>query len=149
MILEKKLLPLKELASGVATFRDIARSLDLKSDTSSVLVYEGFGSSYEKARAAFSAIRLHFPNRRLITFFEPHTFSWRNKDTVHWYDDVFLGCDRVFIYEPATQGAQSHAQLSQDDIVTRVRKAGYAVSAFSKAKEGVTLLEKELSPNDV
>ena len=46
---------------------------------SAVPVYEGFGSSYEKARSAIAATKLHFPDRRLIVVFEPHTFTWRNR----------------------------------------------------------------------
>jgi UDP-N-acetylmuramate: L-alanyl-gamma-D-glutamyl-meso-diaminopimelate ligase len=43
---------------------------------------EGFGSSYEKARSAIAAMKQHFPDRRLIVVFEPHTFSWRNRDAL-------------------------------------------------------------------
>ena len=46
----------------------------------------------------------HFAQRRLLVVFEPHTFSWRNRNKLEWYDDVFSGCDRVFIFEPASQG---------------------------------------------
>lgn len=149
ILLEKKLLTPKELAEGVASFRGITRRLDLKTDASSVLVYEGFGSSYEKAEAAFDAMKLHYPTRRLVTLFEPHTFSLRNRDTLHKYDSVFLNCDRVLIYEPATQGANTHKQLSQKEIVDRVRKAGVNVTAITTERETLTLLEKELEADDV
>lgn len=149
VLLEKKLLTPTELASGVSSFLGIKRRLDLKTDTSSVLVYEGFGSSYEKARAAFDAMKLHFPERRLVTLFEPHTFSWRNKDTIDWYDDVFKGNEKVYIYEPASQGAGSHLQLTQKEIVDRVKKTGIDVTAITEKKETLKLLEKELQSDDV
>ena len=77
------------LQRGVARFRGVARRLDKKTTTSRVPVYEGFGSSYEKARSAIEAIFLHFPGRPAVVVFEPHTFSWRNQAALGWYDTVF------------------------------------------------------------
>lgn len=149
LLLEKQLVTPKELAEGIKMFRGIRRRLDLLTEKSEVPVYEGFGSSYEKARAAFDAIRLHFPSRRLITVFEPHTFSWRNRDALAWYDDVFRDSSLVLIYEPATQGARTHKQLSQEEIIERVQKSGIDARAIHSEEDGFKILKKELSGNDV
>ena len=69
-------------------------------------------------------MRLHFPARRLVVVFEPHTFTWRNRSAIAQYDGAFDGAERVYIYEPATQGSHTHAQLSQGEIVARVRATG-------------------------
>lgn len=149
LLLEKKLLTPEELAEGVKTFRGIKRRLDLLSPQARVPVYEGFGTSYEKARAAIEAMELHFPDRRLIVVFEPHTFSWRNRDALSWYDDVFKGSDLVLIYEPATQGAGTHKQLTQDEIVKRVSASDIDTRAIHTEKDGVAILETELQETDV
>ncbi len=67
------------LQSGVASFRGVERRLDKKTRRSVVPAYEGFGSSYEKARSAIEAVLLHFPGRPTVVVFEPHTFSWRER----------------------------------------------------------------------
>ena len=79
MLLERNLLSPKELQGGISTFQGVKRRMELLSPSSSVPVYEGFGSSYEKARSAIAAAKLHFPDRRLLIVFEPHTFTWRNR----------------------------------------------------------------------
>src|SRR5215467_6178869 len=91
----------------------------------------GFGSSYEKARSAIAAAKRHFPDRRLLVVFEPHTFTWRNRAAIADYDDVFAGAAKIFIFEPASQGAATHAQLTQDEIVARVRAANYDALAIN------------------
>jgi len=149
LLLEKRLVTPGELAAGIKTFKGIRRRLDPLTSNSSVPVYEGFGSSYEKARAAFDAIKLHFPKRRLITVFEPHTFSWRNRDSLPWYGDVFRDSDLVLIYEPARQGAETHKQLSQKEIVEWVQKSGVEARAIHTEKEGLDLLKEELKGNDI
>lgn len=148
LLLEKGLLTPQELAAGVATFKGVKRRMELLSPNSAVPVLEGFGSSYEKARSAIEAMRLHFPDRRLIVVFEPHTFTWRNRAALHQYDDVFAGTDKVFIYEPASQGAATHAQLSQDDIIERVRAAGVDAEAIQDGASALALLKQELGPTD-
>lgn len=120
LLLEKTLLTPNELALGVASFEGVKRRMELLTQKSSVPVYEGFGSSYEKARAAMQAIQLHYPNRPLVVVFEPHTFGWRNRGNLAWYDDVFAEASTVFVAPPETQGASTHDQLSHDEILARI-----------------------------
>lgn len=148
LLLSKNLLTPAELAAGVASFKGVKRRMELLSPGSAVPVIEGFGSSYEKTRAALAAMRLHFPARRLLVVFEPHTFTWRNRGALPQYDDAFAGADKIFIYEPASQGAGTHAQLSQEEIVARVRAAGFDAEPIQSAAEGLTKLEAELTEGD-
>jgi UDP-N-acetylmuramate: L-alanyl-gamma-D-glutamyl-meso-diaminopimelate ligase len=133
-LLTRALVTPGQYADAIVKFRGIRRRLDRKSEKTSIPIFEGFGSSYEKARSAIAAIKRHFPTNRLIVVFEPHTFSWRNRNALPWYDSVFEGADRVFIYEPAVQGATTHAQLAHGEIVARVARAGFDVAAISDPK---------------
>jgi UDP-N-acetylmuramate: L-alanyl-gamma-D-glutamyl-meso-diaminopimelate ligase len=149
MLLERNLLTPEELRAGMSTFQGVKRRMELLSPASKVPVYEGFGSSYEKAKSAIAATKLHFPDRRLIVVFEPHTFTWRNRAAIAAYDDVFAGAAKVFIFEPASQGAATHAQLTQDEIVARTRAAGYEAEAINDPDEALRGLDSILNPADV
>lgn len=148
-LLSRNLIAPEQIAGAIATFRGIKRRLDRKSESTIIPIFEGFGSSYDKARSAIAAMKRHFPDRRLMVLFEPHTFSWRNRDALQWYDDVFSGAGKVFIFEPASQGATTHAQTSQAEIVARVRKAGFDVEAISDPDEASRRIETELHSKDV
>jgi len=149
MLLEKRLLTPEELSAGMRSFQGVKRRMELLSPASQVPVYEGFGSSYEKARSAIAATRLHFPERRLIVVFEPHTFTWRNRAAIAAYDDVFEGASKIFIFEPASQGAASHAQLTQDEIVARTRAAYYDAEAIVNPEAALQRLGDLLRADDV
>lgn len=149
MLLSKGLLTPDECVAGVESFQGVKRRLELLTQHSTVPVFEGFGSSYEKARSAIEATRLHYKGRRLLVVFEPHTFSWRNRGAIAWYDTVFTGADRVYIYEPAAQGKHSHEQLSQEEIVARVSAAGITTTAITSPAETLALLQNELKENDI
>jgi UDP-N-acetylmuramate: L-alanyl-gamma-D-glutamyl-meso-diaminopimelate ligase len=129
-VLERGVMSPAQIQVAVRAFRGVARRLDKKTRTSSIPAYEGFGSSYEKARSAIDATRLHFPARPLVVVFEPHTFSWRNQVALAWYDHVFEGCDQVHILPPPKIGAASQAQLTLSEILSRVHTAGVSAQGI-------------------
>ena len=148
-LLVHKIATAEQIAAAIASFRGIRRRLDRKSEKTSLPIFEGFGSSYDKARSAIAAMKQHFPAQRLIVVFEPHTFSWRNREAIGWYDDVFGGANKVFIYEPASQGATTHAQISQDEIVARVIKAGFDAEPISDPDKALDTIAGGLRADDV
>lgn len=147
-ILSQKIATPEQFAQAIAAFKGVRRRLDRKSDQTSIPIFEGFGSSFEKARSAIAAVRRHFPGRRLLVVFEPHAFSWRNRDALAWYDDAFQGADKVYVYEPATQGAATHAQLTQAEIVARIAGSGIESVALPESG-GATLIGHDLHAGDV
>lgn len=147
--LSRELLSPEQFAAAIQLFSGLRRRLDRKTPSGSVPVYEGFGSSYEKARAAYAAVRTHYPDHRVVAVFEPYEFSWRNRDALPWYDTAFEDVDLVVVSPPPHHGASSHQQLTHDEIVERIRESGTNVRAISSAEEGIATLEHELTHDDV
>jgi UDP-N-acetylmuramate: L-alanyl-gamma-D-glutamyl-meso-diaminopimelate ligase len=139
----------EDFSSAVPGFKGVKRRLDRKSDKTLIPIFEGFGSSYEKARSAIVAMKRHFADRRLVIIFEPHTFSWRNRNALSWYDNVFSGADKIFVYEPASQGAGTHDQITKEDIVDRVRKAGFDVEPVPEGEQAANIVGQAMRSNDV
>jgi UDP-N-acetylmuramate: L-alanyl-gamma-D-glutamyl-meso-diaminopimelate ligase len=148
LLLERGAVSAEALQRGVRRFRGVARRLDKKTTASTVPAYEGFGSSYEKARSAIEAMLLHFPRRPCLVVFEPHTFSWRDPLALDWYDSVFAGVARVLLLPPPTHGA-SDAQSTQGQIAERIAAAGVAVSPMAGAGAVLADLEAALAGDEV
>lgn len=147
-LLERGLVDEAALARAVDSFKGIRRRLDRLTRRSAVPVIEGFGSSYEKARSAIDAMLLHYPHRPLTVVFEPHTFSWRNRDALPWYDTVFEGVAKALIVPPPHHGEASHSQSSFDEILARVAAAGVPVEGVETA-EAATFALSRLSGDEV
>jgi len=147
-LLERGLVSEAALARGVESFAGIRRRLDRLSTRSTVPLIEGFGSSYEKARSAIEAILLHYPTRPLTVVFEPHTFSWRNRDALPWYDTVFEGAARVLVIPPPHHGEGSHNQSGFDEILARVAATGMPVQGVETAEAATAALSR-LSGDEV
>lgn len=135
-----------QFSDAILAFEGLTRRLDRKVPKASTIhVYEGFGSSFEKARSAIEAMRLHFPDSRLIVLFEPHTFTWRNRNALAQYQTAFADTDIVFAHRPPLQGAGTHDQASLDEILIEASKHHSDVRAFNSVDEVV----KAALPNDV
>ena len=65
------------------------------------------------------------------------------------YDDVFAGAAKIFIYEPASLGAATHAQLTQDEIVARTRAANFDAEPINDPDEALQRLSGLLRADDV
>lgn len=136
-LLEKGLVTPEAFQAAVATFGGIRRRLDRLTSRSAVPIIEGFGSSYEKARSAIEAVQLHYPDRPLVVVFEPHTFSWRSRDALAWYDTVFEGVAQVLMVPPPSHGAGSHNQSTLEEILGQVAGAGVPVAAVATTDEAI------------
>jgi UDP-N-acetylmuramate: L-alanyl-gamma-D-glutamyl-meso-diaminopimelate ligase len=141
-LLERQLVEPGALAGAVESFAGIRRRLDRLTRRSAVPVIEGFGSSYEKARSAIEALLLHYPTRPLTVVFEPHTFSWRNREALPWYDTVFEGAARALIVPPPRHGEASHDQSTFEEILARVAAAGVPVQGVRTAAEATEALSR-------
>jgi UDP-N-acetylmuramate: L-alanyl-gamma-D-glutamyl-meso-diaminopimelate ligase len=139
-LLERGLVDETQLARGLASFSGIRRRLDRLAAAATIPLIEGFGSSYEKARSAIEAMALHYPERRLVVVFEPHTFSWRSRDALSWYDTVFAGVGEVLLVPPPGHGAASHNQASLEEIEARIAAAGVSVRPVMTAQAAVEAL---------
>jgi len=148
-LIEKNILSDESVQKGVATFKGLKRRLDLKTTKSSVLVYEGFGSSYMKAKTVFDAIKLHFPQKRVITLFEPHTFSWRNKNNLNWYNDIFQNSDETIIFKPPEHGKDTHDQATLEEIVAQAQKNKPNVRGVATKEDALQILEASVKADDI
>src|SRR3989344_6822508 len=149
MLLEKELVTPEQISKAVKDFKGLTRRLEQKTSSSSVPAFEGFGSSREKLQSAIQALRDRYPGKRLVVVFEPHTFSWRNKKMLHWFDDAFDGAGLVILYKPVEQGADTHEQSSQTEMTEQLSRAGVSVRPATNVEEAMSMCKKEIHESDV
>jgi len=147
-LLESKKITPKVFAKAINSFHGIKNRIELKNKHSSVPVYEGFGSSYEKAKSVFDALHLHFPKRRIIAIFEPHAFSWRNRKFLKWYKDIFNDVEEVIMLPATSHGKVAKDQLTSKEIWQEAKKYK-DIHIARNEKEGLQILQKIIKKGDV
>lgn len=145
LLIELGLVSPEELAAGVAAFSGVRRRLERLNPAALPPIYNDFGSSYAKCRAGITTILQSFPGKRVRVCFEPHTFSFRNREAIGWYDTLFAGVERVYLFQPPAHGAATHSQLAQAEIAARIEAAGVPVTAIRSAEALVSALKADVS----
>jgi len=136
-------------AKAISSFHGIKKRMELKTKNSKVLVYEGFGPSYEKVKSVFDAMRLHFPKRRIIAVFEPHAFSWRNRKFLKWYRNIFDNVDEVITLPATGHGKRAKDQLTTREVWREIKKHRKNVYFIKSEKEGLAVVKKIIKKGDV
>ncbi|OGI85760.1 hypothetical protein A3A01_00210 [Candidatus Nomurabacteria bacterium RIFCSPLOWO2_01_FULL_39_17] len=147
-LLENKTITPQDFARAVATFHGIKRRIELLTKNSVIPIYEGFGSSYEKARVVFDTLKLHFPKKRIVAVFEPHTFSWRNRGALKWYKNIFNDVAEVILLPPPSHGKNTHNQLTFNEIYNEVKKYTGVYKAHTE-KEALATLKRIIKKGDI
>jgi UDP-N-acetylmuramate: L-alanyl-gamma-D-glutamyl-meso-diaminopimelate ligase len=136
----------KQFAEAISSFKGVVRRMDRKSEKTSIPIFEGFGSSYEKAQSAIAAMRLHFPSNPLRVVFEPNTIGWRARASLVQYDDAFDGASQVYVFNPPHDGKQT--ELTTEEIVARVVQGGTPAQAVHTPQEALEAITRDLDDND-
>lgn len=148
-LLEKNWITPRQLARGVKSFKGLERRLDLKTKKSSVRVYEGFGSSYVKAKSVFDALHLHFPNKKLVTIFEPHSSSWSNVLAKKWYRNIFKTSDAVILLPVPSHRTPAPNQMTSEQILKEVKRYHKKTYFAKTEKETLKILKKIVKGDDL
>lgn len=121
-LLESNALEIPQIQSALSAFRGIRRRLELKSEESSIYLYEDLSSSRPKAVAALHALRQNRPTSRIYAIFQPHTFSFRSRQALEWYPEMFAEADAVLVFSPPElRGLASGEMLSHEEIIGSIR----------------------------
>ncbi len=68
---------------------------------------------------------------------------------LHWFDTAFAGAALVIIYKPAEQGAETHEQSTQEEMVERLARTGISVIPAANPEEVMSMCAKEIRDGDV
>jgi UDP-N-acetylmuramate: L-alanyl-gamma-D-glutamyl-meso-diaminopimelate ligase len=113
----------QEISNAISTFAGLRRRLELKARVAGTSIYEDLSSSRPKAIAALSAVKEHHPDSNIIAIFQPHTFSFRSRQALNWYPEMFNQADLVMVLSPPNlRGLAPAEELTYEEIVEAIRK---------------------------
>jgi UDP-N-acetylmuramate: L-alanyl-gamma-D-glutamyl-meso-diaminopimelate ligase len=148
LLIESKKITTEVFTEAIASFNGVKSRIESKAKNSTIPVYEGFGSSYEKAKAIFDTLRLHFPKRRILAVFEPHAFSWRNRKFLKWYKNIFDNVDEVVMLPATNHGKKAKDQLTTKEVWKKAKKYK-EINTARDEKETLQILQKKTRKDDV
>ena len=95
---------IKTAIQGLKNFKGVARRLEIKGEKNKILIIDDYGHHPTEIKIVLAAIKQRWPNRRLITIFQPHRYS-RTKALYNSFLTAFEKTDKLILTEiyPASE----------------------------------------------
>lgn len=110
----------KVCADGLAKFAGVDRRFQHKGTVNGIDVYDDYGHHPTEVQAVLQAFREKFPDRRIVTVFQPHRYS---RTLLCW--DQFVGCfsdiDRLFVCDIYPAGEDPIANITAERLVSEIK----------------------------
>ncbi|GAF02395.1 UDP-N-acetylmuramate:L-alanyl-gamma-D-glutamyl-meso-diaminopimelate ligase [Saccharicrinis fermentans DSM 9555 = JCM 21142] len=82
----------------ISSFKGAAKRLQTLKEKKNTAVFLDFAHSPSKLKATVEAVKLQYPERKLVACMELHTFSSLNKDFLPQYKDTMAAADVAYVY---------------------------------------------------
>lgn len=89
-------IPTETIADALANFRGVRRRQEIVGEAMSITIVDDYAHHPTEIRAALSALRQRFPNRRLVVVYQPHLYS-RTRDQLQGLIESLSAADFVVI----------------------------------------------------
>lgn len=141
------------ILSGIAEFSGVGRRFSLLGEMDceggSALLVDDYGHHPTEIRATLAAARAAYPQRRIVTVFQPHRYS-RTRD---FYDDFVVAlsdCDVLLLMEVYPAGEEPIAGADSRALARSLRQRG-AIDPIlvPDAEPLTTALQRVLRPDDL
>lgn len=127
-------IPADAIKHALATFQSVRRRMEIKGETSGVLVVEDFAHHPTAIRLTLEAARTRWPGRKIWAAVEPRSNTMRRKIFEDALPDSLSGADAV-LFGPVNRAQllSDDSRLSPEAIVESIRAHGRDARAFASA----------------
>jgi UDP-N-acetylmuramate: L-alanyl-gamma-D-glutamyl-meso-diaminopimelate ligase len=126
-------LPVEAIQRGLASFRGVARRLDLVGEVGGVAVIDDFAHHPTAVETTLAGLRQRFPGRRIVVLYEPRSLTAGRRFFQEAYERAFLAADRV-LFAPLFY----RQRLAEDDALDLPGLARVLGAAGVEASCGVS-----------
>jgi UDP-N-acetylmuramate: L-alanyl-gamma-D-glutamyl-meso-diaminopimelate ligase len=139
-----------DIEGAMASFRGVLRRLEVKGETSGVLIVDDFAHHPTAIRVTIEAARHRWPGRRIWAIFEPRSNTMRRRIFEADLASALSNADATVL------GAVNRAKLLGDDerlsperVLRTLRSTGKTAEGFETADEIAEFLASETRPGDL
>jgi UDP-N-acetylmuramate: L-alanyl-gamma-D-glutamyl-meso-diaminopimelate ligase len=149
-LLEHVGLSAEEIRHGLATFEGVKRRQQIRGEVNGITVIDDFAHHPTAVRETVSALRLAWPERRLLIVFEPRTNTSRRAVFQHDYETAFNGADMALIREivPLDHAAPG-GSFSSQQLAAALNAQGIRAEYFPDTEAILAFLLAQAQAGDV
>ncbi len=138
------------IKEGLASFEGIKRRQQIRGEVNGITVIDDFAHHPTAVRETVQALRLAWPDRRLLIVFEPRTNSSRRSIFQQQYEQAFSGADQVLVREivPLTN-VPAEEQFSSQQLAAGLNNQGISTEYFPDTVAILAFLTEQACAGDV
>ncbi len=139
------------IAGALATFQSVRRRCEIRGEVNGVTVIDDFAHHPTAVRETLAALRLKYPNRRIVAVFEPRSRTSCHATFQDDYVTAFLPADYVIISRvfDAQRAAEMGGVLDITKLIEKIAAKNKAAFAITDVDAIVRSLAAELRSGDV
>ena len=139
-----------EIYQGLSSFEGVKRRQQVRGEVNDILVIDDFAHHPTAVRETIKALRLAWPDRRLVIVFEPRTNSSRRAVFQEQYATAFAGADQVVVREilPLASLAEDE-QFSSQTLVASLAGQNIDAHYFADTNAILDFLAAHSRPGDI
>ena len=138
------------IRAGLKSFQGIKRRQEVRGEIGGVLLIDDFAHHPTAVRETLKALKLKYPDRRMVTVFEPRSATSRRKVFQKDYSEAFDSAEQIFICKPFDQTKiAADDQFSSDQLIDDIRRRGKKADLMDDPDRGVAQVCAALHKGDV
>jgi len=138
------------ISRGLDSFKGIKRRQQVRGEVNSITVIDDFAHHPTAVRETTSALKMAWPDRRLVVVFEPRTNSSRRAVFQERYANAFPAGDIIIVREHMPlDNVPPEEQFSSARLVSDLREQGRDAYYFAGTDEILDFLVEKAKPGDV
>lgn len=87
----------KVILEAIASFRGVKTRLELLGEFGGRLLYWDFAQHPEKVKGSLTALREHYPDKKIICIYDPVTTGLKYRESLEWFNKSFTEADQVIV----------------------------------------------------
>ena len=138
------------IGKGLASFEGVKRRQQIRGEVNGITVLDDFAHHPTAVRETIKALRLAWPERRLVIVFEPRTNSSRRSVFQEQYETAFAGADLVVVREIVPlDTVPANEQFSSRRLVEGLAGQGIAAEYFPDTDTILDFLAGQARSGDI
>jgi len=116
-------IPFQAIQEGFAGFGGVGRRFTVKGEPRGIMVVDDYGHHPAEIRATLAAARQGWPERRIVTVFQPHRYS-RTHQLFNEFVTAFYDADLLILTDVYAAGEQPIKGATAERLAAEVRRHG-------------------------
>ncbi len=109
----------EEFYDAIQSFEGASKRLEKVHEGKNFAIFKDFAHAPSKLKATTKAVKLQYPDRKLVACMELHTFSSLNKDFIGQYADTLESADLGIVYHNPEVAKHKKLDVLTDEIVRK------------------------------